>query len=106
MIFLVTAGIVVPLFSRIRLGTLLGFALAGVALGPSGLAKLACAKDPAHAHRLIGLGATDVVSKATEGSLQLATHVLKGIGLPDHKVFETIDGVRTALLDDLGPEQS
>ena len=30
------------------------------------------AKDPAHAHRLIGLGATDVVPEAAEGSLQLA----------------------------------
>ena len=41
LIFLVTAGIVVPLFSRIRLGTVLGFLLAGVLLGPGGLGALA-----------------------------------------------------------------
>ncbi len=64
------------------------------------------AKDPAHAHRLIGMGATDVVPEATEGSLQLAAHVMTGIGLPDDIVIETIDRVRASLLDDLGPEQS
>jgi CPA2 family monovalent cation:H+ antiporter-2 len=64
------------------------------------------AKDPPHAHRLVGMGATDVVPEATEGSLQLAAHVLIGIGLPDAEVDETINGVRAALLEDLGPEQA
>jgi len=64
------------------------------------------AKDPAHAHRLLGMGATDVVPEAAEGSLQLAAHVLTGIGLPDGEVNETIDQVRAGLLDDLGPEQA
>jgi voltage-gated potassium channel Kch len=64
------------------------------------------AKDPAHAHRLIAIGATDVVPEAAEGSLQLASHVLTGIGLPDQQVIETIDRERAALLNDLGPEQA
>ena len=41
LIFLVTAGIVVPLFSRIRMGSVLGFLIAGVVLGPGGLGALA-----------------------------------------------------------------
>ncbi len=64
------------------------------------------ARDPAHAHRLIEMGATDVVPEATEGSLQLAAHVLTGIGPPDEVVMSTIDQVRAAMLEDLGPEQS
>jgi voltage-gated potassium channel Kch len=52
------------------------------------------------------MGATDVVPEAAEGSLQLAAHVLIGIGLPDLEVKEAIDRIRAALLDDLGPEQA
>src|SRR5690606_10934014 len=37
-IFLVVAGIIVPLFHRARIGTVLGFLIAGAALGPHGLA--------------------------------------------------------------------
>jgi CPA2 family monovalent cation:H+ antiporter-2 len=40
-IFLIVAGIVVPLFHRARIGTVLGFLIAGVALGPHGLGRLA-----------------------------------------------------------------
>ncbi|HET9717822.1 MAG TPA: cation:proton antiporter [Pseudolabrys sp.] len=40
-IFLVVAGIVVPLFHRVRIGTVLGFLIAGVVLGPHGLGRLA-----------------------------------------------------------------
>jgi CPA2 family monovalent cation:H+ antiporter-2 len=40
-IFLVVAGIIVPLFHRARIGTVLGFLIAGVALGPHGLGRLA-----------------------------------------------------------------
>ena len=39
-IFLVVAGIVVPLFHRARIGTVLGFLIAGVVLGPNGLGRL------------------------------------------------------------------
>lgn len=37
MIVLATAGVVVPLFGRLRLGPVLGFLVAGVLLGPGGL---------------------------------------------------------------------
>jgi CPA2 family monovalent cation:H+ antiporter-2 len=40
-LFLATAGIVVPLFKRFRISPILGFLGAGVALGPFGLGALA-----------------------------------------------------------------
>ncbi len=40
-IFLVVAGVIVPLFHRARVGTVLGFLIAGVVLGPHGLGSLA-----------------------------------------------------------------
>jgi CPA2 family monovalent cation:H+ antiporter-2 len=40
LIFLVAAGIIVPLFHRARLSTVLGFLVVGVALGPHGLGRL------------------------------------------------------------------
>ena len=41
LIFLVTAGVVAPLFFRIRISPVLGYLLAGAALGPFGLGRLA-----------------------------------------------------------------
>jgi CPA2 family monovalent cation:H+ antiporter-2 len=41
LLFLATAGVVAPLFVRLRISPVLGFLLAGVALGPFGLGKLA-----------------------------------------------------------------
>ncbi len=41
LLFLGTAGIAVPLFGRLRVSPVLGFLLAGVALGPYGLGSLA-----------------------------------------------------------------
>ena len=41
LIFLATAGVVVPLFSRFRVGVVPGFLIAGVILGPLGLGRLA-----------------------------------------------------------------
>jgi CPA2 family monovalent cation:H+ antiporter-2 len=41
LIFLATAGVVVPLFSRFRVGVVPGFLIAGVLLGPHGLGRLA-----------------------------------------------------------------
>jgi CPA2 family monovalent cation:H+ antiporter-2 len=41
LVFLATAGIVVPLFGRLRFGAVPGFLIAGVALGPGGLGLLA-----------------------------------------------------------------
>ena len=40
-LFLITAGIVVPLFHRLRISPVLGFIAAGVLLGPFGLGRLA-----------------------------------------------------------------
>src|SRR5579863_5514575 len=40
LLFLATAGIVAPLFQRLRLSPTLGLLLAGVALGPHGLGQL------------------------------------------------------------------
>lgn len=40
-IFLVVAGVIVPLFHRARIGTVLGFLIAGAVLGPHGIARLA-----------------------------------------------------------------
>jgi CPA2 family monovalent cation:H+ antiporter-2 len=41
MLFLVTAGVVAPLFFRLRISPVLGYLLAGVALGPYGLGSIA-----------------------------------------------------------------
>ena len=41
MIVLATAGVVVPLFGRLRFGVVPGFLIAGVLLGPGGLGRLA-----------------------------------------------------------------
>ncbi len=41
LLFLATAGLVVPLFHRLHVSPVLGFLLAGVALGPFGLGRLA-----------------------------------------------------------------
>ncbi len=65
LIFLVAAGIVVPLLHRLRLGTVLGFLLVGLALGPYGLGLLVerfpwiqyiTLDDPARAEPLADLG--------------------------------------------------
>ena len=40
-IFLVVAGVIVPLFHRARIGAVLGFLIAGVVLGPHGLGSFA-----------------------------------------------------------------
>jgi CPA2 family monovalent cation:H+ antiporter-2 len=41
LLFLVTAGVIVPLFRRLRVSPVIGFLAAGVALGPFGLGRLA-----------------------------------------------------------------
>jgi CPA2 family monovalent cation:H+ antiporter-2 len=41
LVFLATAGVVVPLFHRLRVSPVLGFLLAGAALGPYGLGRFA-----------------------------------------------------------------
>ncbi|MBB5751671.1 cation:proton antiporter [Prosthecomicrobium pneumaticum] len=67
LIFLVTAGIVAPLFSRLRFGVVLGFLLAGMVLGPGGLGSLAPLFPPLHyvtigsTHSLEALGDLGVI---------------------------------------------
>lgn len=41
LLFLITAGVVAPLFRRLRLSPVFGFLLAGIVLGPFGLGRLA-----------------------------------------------------------------
>ncbi|SDR62354.1 Kef-type potassium/proton antiporter, CPA2 family [Rhizobiales bacterium GAS191] len=41
LLFLVTAGVIVPLFRRLRVSPVIGFLVAGVAVGPFGLGRLA-----------------------------------------------------------------
>jgi CPA2 family monovalent cation:H+ antiporter-2 len=41
LVFLVAAGIIVPLFQYLKLGVVLGFLIAGIAVGPGGLGHLA-----------------------------------------------------------------
>jgi CPA2 family monovalent cation:H+ antiporter-2 len=57
LLFLVTAGVVAPLFFRIHVSPVLGYLLAGVALGPFGLGRLA-----GRAHWLDALALRDVES--------------------------------------------
>ena len=40
-IFLVTAGVVVPLFQRLRVSPILGFLIAGILIGPYGVGRFA-----------------------------------------------------------------
>ena len=64
-VFLAAAGVVVPLFSRLKISPVLGFLAAGVLLGPDGLARFApgapwlswvTIRDPAQLAQLSELG--------------------------------------------------
>ena len=55
---------------------------------------LARAVDPAHAQRLIGLGAVGVIPETVEASLQLAARVLEKLDLPETAVDERIEAMR------------
>jgi CPA2 family monovalent cation:H+ antiporter-2 len=64
-VFLAAAGVVVPLFSRLKISPVLGFLAAGVFLGPHGLGQLTSAlpwlswftiSDPAQIAQLSELG--------------------------------------------------
>ena len=62
LLFLATAGIVAPLFFRLRLSPVLGYLLAGVALGPQGLGRLAGAAPWLDALALRNVDAIDRVA--------------------------------------------
>jgi CPA2 family monovalent cation:H+ antiporter-2 len=62
LLFLVTAGIVAPLFFRLRISPVLGFLLAGIALGPSGLGRLIASAPWLDALALTNVEAIDRVA--------------------------------------------
>ena len=57
-LFLATAGVVVPLFKRLKVSPILGFLAAGVALGPHGLARASKALPWLSAFTVSNPGAT------------------------------------------------
>ncbi|MGD1015804.1 MAG: cation:proton antiporter [Roseiarcus sp.] len=96
LLFLATAGVVAPLFFRIRVSPVLGYLLAGVALGPFGLGRLA-----RRAPWLDALALTNVESidrLAAFGVVVLLFTV--GLGLP----FERLKRMRR-LVFAFGPAQ-
>jgi CPA2 family monovalent cation:H+ antiporter-2 len=52
------------------------------------------ARDPAHASRLLKLGAVEVTPEAMEASLQLGARLLKGLGVSDDAVARRLDDMR------------
>src|SRR5438046_647973 len=62
-IFLVTAGVVVPLFHRLRISPVLGFIGAGALLGPFGLGRLA---DTMHWIGFVTIGNREQISHLAE----------------------------------------
>jgi CPA2 family monovalent cation:H+ antiporter-2 len=56
------------------------------------------AADPAHAARLIALGAVGVIPETVEASLQLAGRVLEGLDLPEETVAQRLNALRTSEL--------
>jgi CPA2 family monovalent cation:H+ antiporter-2 len=57
------------------------------------------AADPAHAVRLLRLGAVGVIPEAVEASLQLGARLLEALGLPDEAVEHRVEVARA---DELG----
>jgi monovalent cation:H+ antiporter-2, CPA2 family len=52
------------------------------------------ARDPAHAGRLLKLGAVEVTLEAVEASLQLGARVLEGLGVSDDAIARRLDDMR------------
>lgn len=63
LVFLGTAGVVVPLFHRLKVSPVLGFLLAGAALGPFGLGRLAAEHEFA---RIFTIADVESVSRLAE----------------------------------------
>jgi K+:H+ antiporter len=52
------------------------------------------ARDPAHALRLLELGAVAVTPEVVEASLQLGARVLERLGVPDDAITRRLDDMR------------
>jgi monovalent cation:H+ antiporter-2, CPA2 family len=52
------------------------------------------ARDPAHAARLLRLGAVEVTPEAVEASLQLGARLLEGLGVSDEAIARRLDAMR------------
>lgn len=60
------------------------------------------ATDPAHAARLIKLGAVGVIPEEVEASLQLGARLLEALGMPDEAIERRIDVLRGEEIGRLG----
>jgi CPA2 family monovalent cation:H+ antiporter-2 len=95
-LFLATAGVVAPLFVRLRVSPVLGYVLAGALLGPYGLGRLA-----GRAPWLKGVLLTDVVTISRLAEFGVVT-LMFTIGL--ELSFERLKSLRR-LVFGLGPAQ-
>ncbi len=82
LLFLVTAGVVAPLFVRLRISRVLGYLLAGIALGPFGLGKLA-ARTPALA--ALALTNVEAIGRVAQFGVVVLLFTI-GLGLPLERV--------------------
>jgi CPA2 family monovalent cation:H+ antiporter-2 len=64
------------------------------------------ARDPAHASRLLKLGAVEVIPEAVEASLQLGARVLEGLGVSGDAIARRLDDMREAELARMSPENA
>ncbi len=99
LVFLVAAGIIVPLFQYLKLGVVLGFLIAGIAVGPGGLGHLA-ERWPLFGYaaisdvtRLQTLGELGVLFLLFTIGLELSFARLKAIG----RLMVSIGGLQVVL---------
>jgi len=99
LVFLVAAGIIVPVFQYLKLGVVLGFLIAGIAVGPGGLGHLAehwplfgyaAISDVS---RLQALGELGVLFLLFTIGLELSFARLKAIG----RLMVSVGGLQVAL---------
>ena len=61
-------------------------------------------RDPAHASRLLKLGAVEVTPEALEASLQLGARVLEALGVSDDAIARRLDEIRDRELGHISAE--
>lgn len=83
-VFLAAAGIVVPVFHRLRVSPVLGFLLVGVAIGPYGLARFA---DLLPALQYITIGELDGVRLIAEFGVMFLLFTI-GLDLPLDRLWQ------------------